>query len=166
MRLNNSMRTLLETHSISLMDPIPENSAYSIWCKTVTSGSPYWGTSSFCGLDEQPLCSDVDLSQLEWDGNEVYLDARTNTEIASILKQAMGIVAFWKRELETKYPKTPFYIFASYDDGNMLILEDGELPTPSITLRFWAARGNNTVVDLGDFESWEQPAIIEYCNFV
>ena len=164
MKLNNSMRALLAAHFVSVNDPIPENSAYPIWCKTDATGRTYWGTSSFCGLDKQPLPLDTDLSQLEWDGNEVHLDARSNAEIVNILRQALGIVFFWRRQLETKYPQIPFCIFASYDNGDMLILEEGELPTQSVALRFWADRGSESVMNFENFESWDQPAIIEYCN--
>ncbi len=165
MELNNSMRALLEEHSISLNDFVSENHTYPIWCKTDAEGRSYWGFSSFHGLDKHPPCSSIDLSQLEWDGNEVYIEAQTNSEIENILRQAIEIVVFWRNELETKYPETPFYIFASYDNGDILILDEDELPTQSVTLRFWAYRGNNTVTNLEHFESWEQPAIIEYCNF-
>jgi len=165
MKLNKNMKSLLEEYSISSTDFIPENHTYPIWRKTDVTGRAYWGVSSFCGLDKHPIRSNIDLSQLEWEGNEINLDVQSEKEISNILRQAIGIVAFWKNELETKYPETPFYIFASFDNGDRLILDEGELPIQSITLRFWADRGNDTVINLEHFESWEQPAIIEYCNF-
>lgn len=165
MKLNNAMRTLLEKHSISLCDSTSENNAFPIWNKTDAAGRAYWGVSSFWELDKQPISSDVDLSQLEWDGNEVYLAAQSDTEIANILRQAIGIVTFWRREIKTKYPEIPFYIFASYDNGDMMILDEGEFPAQSVSLRFWADRGGNSVINLEHFDSWEEPAIIEYCNF-
>ncbi len=62
----------------------------------------------------------------------------------------------------TRYPDTSFYLFASYSNGDMLILNEGESPTKSITMRFWAHRGENTVIDLSDFDDWDQPAIVEH----
>lgn len=164
MKLNHNMRALFEEHAIRLSDAIPEINTYPIWRKTDAAGSAYWGVSSFWSPDRQPPPSDMDLSQAEWDWNEIYLEAQSSTEIADMLRQAIGIVTFWKRELETTYPETPFYIFASYDNGDMLIPDEGELPTQFVNLRFWADRGNGTVINLEHFESWEQPAIIEYCH--
>ena len=115
-------------------------------------------------MDAQPIPLDQDLSQLEWDGNEVYLDASSNDEVKSILTQALGIMAYWKRELEDQYPKEGFYLLASYSSGDGLFLGKDESPTESITLRFWAWRGSNTVLSLEGFENWKQPSIIESCN--
>lgn len=161
MKLNKNMRSLLDEYAINSIDCLPENSTYPVWHKTDAAGRSYWGVSSFWGLDN----SKEDLSQLEWDGNEVYLEAQSDEETTNILRQGIGITVFWKNELETKYPGVPFYIFASYDNGDMMVLDEGELPTRSVTLRFWADRGSDAVINLDDFEDWKQPAIIEYCNF-
>ena len=75
------------------------------------------------------------------------------------------MLLYWKKVLEYQYPETRFYVFASYDNGDMLILDEGELPTRSVTLRFWADRGTDTVINLDFFDDWEQPAIVGYCNF-
>lgn len=165
MKENARMKTLLKKYHIEFKHDIPQNNAFPIWKKTDRAGRSYWGVSSFWGLDAHPICAERDLSQLEWDGNEVWLDAQSDEETKNILRQAIGIVTFWEHELETRYPETPFYIFVSYDNGDMQIVDEGELPTRSVTLRFWADRGDNTVIDLEQFEDWEQPAIIVYCNF-
>jgi hypothetical protein len=105
------------------------------------------------------------FDQLEWDGNEIHLDGQTEEEVRAILVKAIGILLYWKKVLEHQYPETQFFVFASYDHGDMLVLEEGELPTRSVTLRFWADRGTDTVINLDSFDDWEQPAIVGYCNF-
>ena len=165
MKLNKAMRRLMEKHSICATYTISKNNTYPIWCETDTSGRAYWGVSSFCGLNKNPIPSDEDLSYLEWCGNEICLRAKSDTETTNILNQAIGIVAFWKAELEAKYPETPFYILASYDNGDMATADESQSSTKSMTLRFWAERGNEPIVNLDNFEDSDQPAIIEYCNF-
>lgn len=162
MKPNVNMRFLLKKYMIDSIDSIPQNNAYPIWHKTDTAGRVYWGVASFCGLEERPICLDQDLSQLEWDGNEVRLDAYTEEDIADMLRKAIGILLFWKNELKNKYADTSFYLFASYDDGDMLVLDEGESPVKSMTMRFWADRGENTVINLSNFDNWEQPAIMDY----
>lgn len=165
MKINNRMKSLLQEYRVEAIEGIPWNDTYPIWENTDIAGRVYWGVSSFCGLNNHPIHKSQDLSRLEWDSNEVYLDGRTDEDVAEILWNAIGILKFWKNELETRYPDTPFYLFASYDYGDMLIPEEGESPVRSVTLRFWADRGGDTVINLTDFDCWEQPAILEYCNF-
>lgn len=165
MKTNSGMKSLLQKHLIESIDNIPENHEYPIWKKADIAGRMYWGVSSFWGLDDNPMHSHQDLSQLEWDGNEVYLDAQREEDVSDILRKAIGILVFWKNELETRYPDTPFYLLASYDNGDMQIMDEAESPVRSVTLRFWADRGGNTVIDLSKFNDWDQPAIVVRCNF-
>ena len=153
MKANVNMKFLLEKYMIGSIDSIPQNNAYPIWHKTDTTGRVYWGVASFYGLDERPIYSDQDLSQLEWDGNEVNLDAYTEEDVADILKEAIGILLFWKNEIKNKYADTSFYLLASYDNGDLLVLDEGEFPIKSMTMRFWADRGENAVIELSDFDS-------------
>lgn len=165
MRMNQAMAELMRKHGITHVDQIPQNCAYPVWVKKDKAGRPYWGVSHFWNLDnDSTLASYHDFSQLEWDGNEVYLGVENEYEVQNILKTAVGILSFWKAELEAKYPETSFYLIASYDNGDMQILDEGESPTKSVTLRFWADRSNACVIDLSDFEDWEQPAILIHCN--
>ena len=165
MKLNRAMVSLLEQYKIDDVHLISQDSSYPIWQKEDAIGRMYWGGSNFWGLDRKQIKSTLDLSQLEWDGNEIHLDAQTDEGVKSLLTTAVGILLYWKRVLEYQYPETQFYVFASYDNGDMLILDEGELPTRSVTLRFWADRGTDTVINLDSFDDWEQPAIVGYCNF-
>ena len=161
---NKSMKLLLQQHKIDV-DDIPAMDAYPIWKKQDQAGRPYWGVSDFWHLDQNGVPASEDLSQLEWDGNEVHLDANAEDQIPGILKDAFGIIKAWMRQLEQEEPNTPFLILASYDDGEELVnKEDFPDGCYSITFRFWAPRGGNTVVDLSSFEDWEQPALLAVCD--
>lgn len=67
--------------------------------------------------------------------------------------------------LQSEYRNTPFYLFASFDNGDFLVLDEGQSPIQSVTLRFWADRDTNTVINFSHFDEWEQPALVEQCNF-
>ena len=159
------MESLFEQYKIDDVHLISQDSSYPIWQKEDCIGRKYWGVSNFWGLDRKQIKSTQDLSQLEWDGNEIHLNAQTDEEVKSLLVKTIGISLYWKEILEYQYPETQFYIFASYDNGDMLILDEDELPIRSVTLHFWADRGTDTVINLDSFDDWEQPAIVGYCNF-
>lgn len=161
---NKAMKLLLLQHKISI-DDVPVNNAYPIWKKRNQAGRPYWGVSDFWHLDQNGVPASEDLSQLEWDGNEVHLDANAEDQIPGILKEAIGIIKAWMLQWEQDEPDTPLLILASYDDGAELVnKEDYPDGCYSITLRFWASRGENTVVNLASFEDWEQPALLAVCD--
>ena len=162
---NITMKKLLSKHKIRSIHRILPDDAYPIWKKCDAVGRPYWGVASFWGMDKQPIPSHQNLSQLEWDGNEIHLEATSPEDVTNILRKAVGIMRFWKEYLEARYPDTPFYLIATFNDGNVQILDADDTPTQSVTLRFWAERGSNDIIALDDFKIWEQPAIIGYCNF-
>ena len=161
---NKSMKLLLQQHKIDA-DDVPAMDAYPIWKKRDQAGRPYWGVSDFWHLDQNGVPASEDLSQLGWDGNEVHLDTNAEDQIPGILKEAIGIIKAWMRQLEQEEPNTPFLILASYDDGEELVnKEDFPDGCYSIAFRFWVPRGGNTVVDLSSFEDWEQPALLAACG--
>ena len=161
---NKAMKLLLQQHKISIDDVAVKN-AHPIWKKQDHAGRPYWGVSDFWHLDQNGVPASEDLSQMEWDGNEMHLDAYAEEQIPGILRESIGIVKAWILQLEHEEPDIPFLILASYDDGEELVnKEDFPDGFYSITFRFWAARGRNSVVDLTSFEEWEQPAFLAVCN--
>ena len=161
---NKAMKLLLQQHKISIDDVAVKN-AHPIWKKQDHAGRPYWGVSDFWHLDQNGVPASEDLSQLEWDGNEMHLDAYAEEQIPGILRESIGIVKAWILQLEHEEPDIPFLILASYDDGAELVnKEDFPDGFYSITFRVWAARGRNSVVDLTSFEEWEQPAFLAVCN--
>ena len=163
-QLNKAMKLLLQQYRIDVND-VPVNNAYPIWKKQDQADRPYWGVSDFWHLDQNGVPASEDLSQLEWDGNEVTLDAYAEDQIPGILKDSIGIIKAWMLQLEHEEPNMPFLILASYDDGAELVnRENFSDRCCSITFRFWASRGGNTVVNLASFENWEQPALLVACN--
>ena len=163
-QLNKAMKRLLQQHKIDVNAVIAQN-AYSIWKKQDQAGRPYWGVSDFWHLDQNGVPESEDLSRLEWDGNEVHLDAYDEDQIPGILRESIGIIKAWMLQLEHEEPDVPFLILASYDDGAELVnKEDFQDGCYSITFHFWAPRGGNAVVNLASFEDWEQPALLAICN--
>ncbi len=163
MKANKSMQLLLEENGIDLSETAGENADYPIWCKTDAQGRAYWGVAHFWGLDKHPINPEQDLSLLEWDGNEIWLAAHTHAQTADMLRQTIGIFRFWRKEIEAKYPDIAFYLYASYDKGDLLEPDEGDEPTCSITLRLWADRGNNNIICLDTFDDRDQPLLIDHC---
>ena len=161
---NKTMRLLLRQHKIDV-DAVNTNNSYPIWKKQDQAGRPYWGVSDFWNLDQNGVSASEDLSRLEWNGNEVRLDAYAEDQIPGILRESIGIIKAWMLQLEHDEPDTQFLILACYDDGTELVnKEDFPDGCYSITFRFWATRGENTVVNLASFEDWEQPALLAACS--
>ena len=72
---NNAMRQYLSKISMNTVSP---KDSYSIWRKFAQDGRPYWGTGDFCGMGGLVPGRGCDLTQLEWDGNEVNIDGFQN----------------------------------------------------------------------------------------
>ena len=162
MRINKSMSALLQGVQVENIAP---NYAYPIWQKWDEAGRPYWGVAHFWHMDRHGISQDQDLSILEWDGNEVYLESRSEEDVQEMLKATIAILKAWKAILERDYSHVPFYLLASYCD-NQEERERGEAAAfdASATFRFWAPRGQDAVVDLDNFDDWKEPAILMECN--
>lgn len=164
LQANKAMRALLAEQNIAI-EEIPEKTDYPIWMKRDAAGRPYWGVSHFWNMDKDGVAADRDLSQLEWDGNEIHLDAFCHADIPNILRDMIGILKAWQRQMKRDWPDTPFCLLGSYDDGAELINEDDSTERFfTVTFRFWAPRGKNNVVYLGAFDEWRQPALLGFCN--
>lgn len=164
MRYNPAMKELLAAQGVvpETVEPVDE---YPIWQKRDQGGRPYWGVSHFWKLDQGGVSGDCDLSRLEWDGNEVQLDAASPAELPGTLRKAIGVMKGWKRTLERNFPDTAFLIFASCDDGAALVnREDFPDGGFSVTLRFWACRAGAPVLSFEAFDEWEQPSLLERCD--
>ena len=47
---------------------------YQVWTAKTLDGNPFWGAGDFCGLDtEHVIRYGRELTDLEWDGNEIYV---------------------------------------------------------------------------------------------
>ena len=165
---NKAMEKLLQENNIDINAILPDDS-YPIWQKCDRAERPYWGVSHFWHLDDVEVSGDCNLSQLEWDGNEIYFDTNEKTEIPTILKKAIGVMSAWKQAMKQNWPKTAFTMLATFDMRVAVINTDGNDPesSASITFRFWAPRDNEPIVNMDCFDDWDQPALadVHNCSF-
>lgn len=152
MLTNSSMKKILEDVSI---DAIKCQEPYTIWKKFNQNGQPYWGVGEFYGLDM--AAKDSDLTELEWNGNEVNVD--DFDDILSGVVYGIGIILSWKTQLERDYTDTVFDILLSVDVGD-------EDVSPSVTLRFWAVREAKHYVcpSLSEIQKFSQPVLMIQAN--
>ena len=130
-----------------------------IWEKKNCIGQSYWGVGNFCGLDKGIINVDCNLTDLEWDGNEIRLTNSTN--IPELVEQGLEIIITWKKQMEHEYPKISFDIFLSVDKGDEDI-------SPSVTLRFWAVRNgyHYIIPDCMELEKYKiNPILMEQVNY-
>ena len=152
---NTDMEQILSDITMKDINPRTE---YPVRKKINHAGQPYWGVDDFCGLDKSSVEASVNLTDLEWDGNEVYL-AHT-TDILELVKYGLGIIFSWKKQLERKYPQIPFDILLSIDRGD-------EDVSPSVTLRFWAIRNRYHYIEpsSSELQKLKQPVLMEQINY-
>ena len=154
MLANSSMKKILEHISI---DHIKFQENYTIWKKINQNGQPYWGVGEFCGLAVAANNGDRDLTELEWDGNEINID--DFDDILSGVVCGIGIAFAWKIQMERDYADTVFDIILSVDVGD-------EDVSPSVTLRFWAVREAMHYVfpSLSALQKFSQPVLMVQAN--
>lgn len=152
---NKSMKKILQNVQINNIQPQKE---YHIWQKYNCNGVPFWGVGNFCGLAESTVGCDCNLTDLEWDGNEVYLC--NSYKISDMVITALGIITAWKKQMQKDYTDIPFDILLCIDEG------DEEI-SPSVTLRFWAVRNGQHYIDpiVSKLESYKQPILMEQVNY-
>ena len=138
---------------------IEPQAGYPIWRKLNQAGQPYWGAGDFCGIVTSLVNDDYDLTELEWNGNEVHISYSDN--ISSMLIYGLVIVSALKTQLETEYSNTPFDIVLSIDEGDEDI-------TPSITVRFWAVRNQEHFIKplMQELERFSQPVLMEQVHYI
>ena len=156
MLINQLMEQYLSAITVKHIIPQTE---YPKWRKINQAGQPYWGVGDFCGIMTSFVNSDCDLTELEWNGNEVHISYSDN--ILSTLIHGLGIVSAWKMQLETEYTNTAFDIVLSIDEGDEDI-------TPSVTIRFWAIRNHEHCINplKQELEKFCQPVLMEQVNYI
>ena len=167
MLMSESMKCLLEFYGIDDIVKtahIPSRvGRYNIWTKSDSLGRTYWGAMDFCGIDRDGAYGDKNLGWLEWDGNEVYLSVASAGKVPTLLKRAAGIMKYWKKQLKRNWPEIPFIIFASYSN-NLEDREEDEEIFHSVTMRFFAVRDGDTLLDFEEMRNNQQPVMWLYCN--
>lgn len=106
---------------------------YQVWTAKTLDGNPFWGAGDFCGLDtEHVIRYGRELTDLEWDGNEIYVSGGDAQE------KAFAIYRSIKMQLQEKFPETEFDLMVSVnrEDRNAVV-------------RFWAVRDGYHYVDAG-----------------
>ena len=138
MILNESAKKKFD---FSLIDEIPPIDEYPIWKKSDPYGRSYYGVSDFYGMDKS-IDKDCDLSWLEWDGNEVYIDSVKRDDAALLFCKTVGIMKSWETQLKKDFPNEHFAIFAYFADAfdNGSESDDDFIPHISFTMRFWKIR--------------------------
>lgn len=121
------------------------------------AGALYWSEVGFSAIDDSVPSADADLTELEWNRNEVRLDM--SDSIPVLLNIGLLLLIRWKEQMMRDFPETPFQIVLSVDEG-----EDG-VP-PSVTLRFCAVRGGVHYVEPTQeaMDGFAQPVLLEQVN--
>ncbi len=164
MRANKGMRMLLREYDIEI-EAVGSYPDYPITKKLDSAGRPYWCAGHFYDLDKNGVGADRDLSQLEWDGNEISLNTGSQAGITRLLIKGIGLLKAWKEELEQSAPETGFCLFASFDGGDGLVNEeDFSEGCYTLTLRFWAQREGEPLVDWICFDEWDEPALVDFAG--
>lgn len=109
----------------------------------------------FClSCDNVNLVKDQ-LSDFEWEGNEIYLSS--DDSLDKVLKQALIIIEQLKTQMMSEFRKIYFDIVLSVDLGD-------EDVSPSATIRFYAIRDEYHIIEYDALEEYNQPMLI--CNIV
>ncbi|MDO5293377.1 MAG: hypothetical protein Q4F05_11565 [bacterium] len=116
------------------------------------------GVGDFCGLSDKVIESNCNLTDLEWDGNEVYI--YNSEDIEELVINGLKIIIAWKIQMEKEYMDIPFDIFLSIDTG------DEEI-SPSATLRFYVVRnGEHYIIpSQKELDEFEHPVLMEQINY-
>ena len=129
----------------------------NIYEKMNSEGEAYYCINNFCGLNKNGILKylDTELTDFEWDGNEVHICINNEKEIYPVLKVALIAINSWKNILKYKFPNVEFDIVMSISDG---IEFEG---APSATLRIYAIRNEYYYIELDKIEEFKQPILIE-----
>lgn len=104
-----------------------------------------------CVKDRTISYKNTELSDFEWDGNEIYITS--SVDLTSIVKEALIIMEQLQSQMINEFKETVFDIILSVDLGDNEIL-------PSSTVRFYAIRDNYHIVESNTLEDYSQPLLI------
>lgn len=108
-----------------------------------------------CVKDRTISYKNTELSDFEWDGNEIYITS--SVDLTSIVKEALIIMEQLQSQMINEFKETVFDIILSVDLG------DNEIPLSS-TVRFYAIRDNYHIVESNTLEDYSQPLLIMQIN--
>lgn len=106
----------------------------------------------FCISKKNVMETGCELSDYEWEGNEIYFTSSGST--LDLLKKALKIVRKLKRQMRKEYSDSSFDILLSLDLGNKEI-------EPSFTIRFNKVRDKYHIISPDELDKYDQPLILE-----
>ena len=105
----------------------------------------------FCLPNKRIVARGIELTELEWDGNEIYISS--SREINELMYEALLVLNQLERQMHNDYNNMLFDILLSVDVGD----EDVE---SSITLRFYAIREDYHIIKAEELEEFSQPLLL------
>ncbi len=129
----------------------------TIYKRINSRGEPYYCINNFCGFNTKSLCeySGKELTDYEFDGNEIYICFEDNNDILAVLNVALIAIECWKYILNDKFPNENFDILMSLDEGKEFGVE------PSATLRLYAIRDGYHFFAYDEIEECRGSILIE-----
>ena len=149
---NLEMKKLLENINLS------QFTSYNnklIEKRTSVNGEEYYRLKEgFCLPDKRIVARGIELTELEWDGNEIYISS--SCEINELMQEALLVLYQLEQQIHNDYSDLIFDILLSVDVGD-------EDVTPSVTLRFYAIREDYHIVKAEELDEFAQPLLL-CCN--
>lgn len=152
MIINSKMKLLLANLDVNSINPSID---YLITEHKNKFYEPYWFVNNSCGQSfVQILKSGEDLTDLEWDENEIYINLSYN--INDLLKEAVSVYNSLKLQIINACNDSHFDIVISVDKGSKGV-------SPSATVRLYAIRNNYHIIqpNTEDVEEFCQPVMID-----
>lgn len=150
MIINKKMKSIIDYITL---ENISATECYQIEEEKNINGNPFWCVKdAFCVKKENVKKSGDELTDLEWNGNEIYVSS--SDDLIELLEEALGIMKQWEYQMRTEYKDICFEIVISIDEGDEDI-------TPSATIRFYAVREDYHVVNWEQINEYINPVLIE-----
>lgn len=164
MECNFQMERILA--SVYLEDVMPDHS-HQVWQGKTLDGDAFWGVDNFCGLDTAHVIRyGRELTDLEWDGNEIFVSGEDAAE------KAFAIYHSIKIQLQQRFSQTEFDLMVSVCTGEQAREGNGEqtregngeqteeqmaerVAGQTAVIRFWAVRDGYHFIE-GSRECLEQ----------
>jgi hypothetical protein len=156
--MDNYLKQITTNYEFNM--PIDNNSLRILQGTNCSGEHFFYLEHNCCNVNSKPLINFIgeDLTQLEWDCNEIYINDSEN--IILLFQTGLFTVKSIKTILETEYSSQAFDIIMSFDEGEEFCV------LPSVTIRFYAIRNNSTFIshDKLSLEEFSQAVLIESVN--
>lgn len=144
---NSKLRSLIEKFPQTDYDDIPTPELVQ-QLFSVDGDDYYCIKEGFCFQNlENVVARNIDLTNLEWDGNEIFVSYE---EVRQVLQEALKIMKHLAIQLKREFPQIAFDLFMSLD------IADPNLP-PSATIRFYKVRDSRHIITIDGIDDYLQP---------